>query len=214
MENVQDENCSDQTVGASMTDTTNKTATVYNSFSAPQIEDTMNKIKLQVDRLFRDAPPVHGQQCENPVTGGRFVYGVDPIEPQKKAARAALLARERFAIVGPKDMQPLLISCEEIEDRKYAWESKQPARDFIRSCFGASVRANDHDLESHPGIEDFARGIMASEHAPDFVKNDEALRKEYPPCPLAGLGPALIWEPPAIHAETMASYRRSMARWK
>jgi hypothetical protein len=170
------------------------------------------RVARQVEKLFAMNPGQYGQQCENPVTGGRYVYGVDPIETQKAEARRALLARERFAVVGPKDMQPLPISCEEIEDRKYAWDSKQPARGFIRSCFGASVRANDHDLESHPGIEDFARGIMASEHAPDIVKNDEALRKEYPPFPLAGLGPALIWEPPAIHAETMASYRRSMAR--
>jgi hypothetical protein len=89
---------------------------------------------------------------------------------------------------------------------------KQPARSFILSCFGDSVRINSHDLKTHPSIEAFARGVMASEYAPDFVKEDEALRKQYPPCPLPGLGPALIWEPPAIHAETMASYRRSMAR--
>jgi hypothetical protein len=109
-------------------------------------------------------------------------------------------------------MQPLPITDEEIENLKYAWDSKQPARNFILSCFGDSVRLNGHDLKSHPSIEAFAHGLMASEHAPDFVKNDEALCKLYPPRPLAGLGPALVWEPPALHAETMASYRRSMAR--
>jgi hypothetical protein len=53
---------------------------------------------------------------------------------------------------------------------------------------------------------------MASDYAPDFIKNDEELRKRFPPRALNGLGPALVWEPPALHAETMASYRRSRAR--
>jgi hypothetical protein len=183
------------------------------------MEENMAEIQMAEDRvdrlvedLFAKNPGQHGQQCENPITGGRYVSGLDPIEPQKRMARDALLACEWFAIVGPKDMQPLPISDEEIEDLKYAWDSKHPARSFILSCFGDSLRANDHNFKSHPSLEAFARGLMASEHTPDFVKNDEALRKQYPPRPLAGLGPALIWEPPAIHAETMASYRRSMAR--
>ena len=172
-------------------------------------EDGVDRL---VEDLFAKNPGRYGKICTNPVTGGRYVYGGDPIEQQKAEARRALLAREWFAIVGPKDMQPLPISDEEIENLKYALDSKQPARNFILSCFGDSLRLNDHDLKSHPSFEAFARGIMASEHTPDFVKNDEALRKRYPPCLLAGFGPALIWEPPAIHAETMACYRRSMAR--
>jgi hypothetical protein len=38
---------------------------------------------------------------------------------------------------------------------------------------------------------------MASEYAPDFIKKDEELQRRFPPRPLAGLGPALVWEPPA-----------------
>jgi hypothetical protein len=177
-----------------------------------EIQMAEDRVDRLVEDLFAKNPGQYGQQCVNPVTGGRYVYGGDPIEQQKAEARRALLAREWFAIVGPKDMQPLPISDEEIENLKYALDSKQPARNFILSCFGDSLRLNDHDLKSHPSFEAFARGIMASEHTPDFVKNDEALRKRYPPCLLAGFGPALIWEPPAIHAETMACYRRSMAR--
>ena len=152
------------------------------------------RIDRLVEDLFAKNPGRYGQQCVNPVTGGRYVYGGDPIEQQKAEARRALLARNRFAIVGPKDMQPLPISDEEIEDRKYAWDSKQPALGYIGSCFGYSVRANGHDLKCHPSIEAFARGVMASEHAPDFVKKDEVLRKRYPPRPLRGLGSGLCWE--------------------
>jgi hypothetical protein len=177
-----------------------------------EIQMAEDRVDRLVEDLFAKNPGQYGQQCENPVTGGRYVYGVDPIEPQKAEARRALLAQEMFAVVGPKDMQPLPISDEEIEDRKYAWDSKQPALGYIGSCFGYSVRANGHDLKSHPSFEAFARGVMASEHAPDFVKKDEVLRKRYPPRPLRGLGPGLCWEPPKLHAQTMASYRRSLAR--
>ena len=182
--------------GASMTDTTNKTTTVPNSFSAPQMEDAMNKIKLQVDRLFRDAPPGHGQRCQNPVTGGFYVGFEDPIAPQKRMACRALLAREKFALCGPQDAQPLPISDEEIEDRKYAPGSKQPSLSYIVSCFAYSVRANNWDFNSHPSFEDFACGVMASEHAPDFVKKDEVLRKRYTPRPFPNLNPGNCWDPP------------------
>ena len=126
------------------------------------IQIAQRRIARRVDMLFAKNPGRYGEICVNPVTGVRYVYGVEPIEPQKKAARDALLARDKFAVVGPKDAQPLPISSEEIEDLKYAWDSKQPARDFIRSCFGDLVRVNNDDLESHPSFEEFARGVMAS----------------------------------------------------
>jgi hypothetical protein len=180
-----------------MTDTTNNTDTVPNPFSAPQIEVDMSIIKSHVDRLFRENPPRGGRLCLNPVTGGRYVGGLDPIEPQKRMARDALRAREWFAIVGPKDMQPLPISDEEIEDRKYAWDSKQPSLSYILSCFGYSLWACDYNYNIHPSFEDFACGVMASEHAPDFVKKDELLRKRYAPRHLPGLNAGHCWEPPA-----------------
>lgn len=164
------------------------------------IQIAQRRVARQVEKLFAKIRGRYGEVCENPVTGSRYVYGVDPIEPQKEAAVRALLARGRFAIVGPKDAQPLPISDEEIESRKYPSNSKLPAFDYIASCIGYSIRATGHDFDSHPGFEDFARGVMASEYAPDFVKNDEVLLKLYPPCRLPGLGPGLVWEPSEIHA--------------
>jgi hypothetical protein len=209
MKNVQDENRSDQTKGASMTDTTNDTDTVPNVFSTPQMGDDMSMIKSHVDRLFKDAASRRGHVCENPVTGGHWLHGDDPIAPQKRTAARALLAREYFAIYGPHDAPPLPLSDAELEDLKYT----DPFSHIVEG-FAYSLRAHDWDFNSHPSFEDFACGCMASEHAPDFVKNDEALRKRYPPRTLHGLGPGLCWEPPKQHARTMASYQRSMARCK
>ena len=47
-------------------------------------------IGREVDRLFSETTASHGEVYENPVTGGRFVYGIEPIEPQKEAAYRAL----------------------------------------------------------------------------------------------------------------------------
>jgi hypothetical protein len=101
----------------------------------------------------------------------------------------ALLAREWFVVYGPRDAQPLPLSGGEIEDLKYT----DPFSHIV-SCFGYSLRAHDWDFNTHPSFEDFARGVMASKDAPDFVKKDKALRKRYKPRPLRGLSPGLCWE--------------------
>jgi len=149
----------------------------------------MSIIKSQVDRLFADAAPLRGQMCDNPVTGGYWLPGDDPISSQKRMAHRALLAREWIAVYGPHDAPPLPLSDAELDDLKYT-----DPFSHILSCFGYSLRAHNWDFNRHPNFEDFARGCMASEHAPDFVKKDEVLCKRYPPRPLHGLGSALCWQ--------------------
>jgi hypothetical protein len=74
------------------------------------------RIARLVDELF--SAHQHGENCQNPVTGGGYVHGEDPVEPQKMRARCALLAREWFAEYGPADVQPLPLSDGEREDLK------------------------------------------------------------------------------------------------
>jgi hypothetical protein len=168
----------------------------------------MSNIKKEVSRLFSDIGGQHGELCINPVTGGRFVFGEDPIAPQKQMARQALLARERFAEHAPPDAPPLPLSSGEIEDLRY----KGNALWHIIAQFACSLRSLGWDYTRHPSFEDFVRGVLASKKAPKFVLADEALRRRYPPRPLAGLGPYLVWEPPERHARTMEAYRRTQAR--
>ena len=67
-----------------------------------------DEIRREVDRLFAaEAPARFDELCINPVTGGRWVRGYDPIEDQKEEAYRALSARAWFAQVGPKDAPPL-----------------------------------------------------------------------------------------------------------
>ena len=62
------------------------------------IEATSFPIARLVDELFsthRD-----GQNCQNPVTGGGYVHGLDPIKPQKEKARRGLLAANGSLFMG------------------------------------------------------------------------------------------------------------------
>src|SRR2546423_15330274 len=77
-------------------------------------------IERKVDRLFAEMNAKRGEYCVNPVTGGTFIWGDDPIAPQKKAAVAALRAQEWFAVNGPADARPLLLSGPEIDDYRRA----------------------------------------------------------------------------------------------
>jgi hypothetical protein len=156
-------------------------------------------VDLLVERLFKENPPRNGQWCQNPVTGYWYLGKLDPIAPQKRDARRALRARERFAIHGPQDAQPLPLSNEEIVDSKYNWKSKNPALSYIVSRFAASLRNHEYDFESHPSFEDFASGVLASPDLPHYFLGDEALCKRYPPHPLPGLDAGNCWEPPERH---------------
>jgi hypothetical protein len=189
------------------------------------------RVGREVGRLFAESSPAYGELSTNPITGGGYLGGIDPVEPQKEQARRALLAREWFAINGPDDAQPLPLSSKEIEDRRYAQHGLRTGDhannllSHIVAGFASTLQSLDWDFNSCPTFEDFARGVMAMEHDNEFGMSgffhhffqlDEILwlKKRYPPRHLDGLSPnyAFHWQPPKCHAETMAAYRRTLAR--
>jgi hypothetical protein len=158
-------------------------------------------IKRKVDQLFNDLNAKRGDYCVNPVTGGRFIWGDDPVEPQKETARRALAAREWFAKNGPAYWQPLAITHEEREHQKSHGM-------HIPSWFARSLEAHDYDLKRHPSWKDFACGVMARPETPDFIRCDLVLQRTFPPRHLDGLGPGQYWGAPIEAA------RRATAKTK
>jgi hypothetical protein len=153
-----------------------------------------------VEELFKkDAPFRKGNLGRNPVHGGLFVHGVDPIAPQKRDARRALLAREWFYEFGPRDAPPLPISSCQIEDMRYGFGRFGAIVGLYHliAHFARSLRGRDWDYTMHPSFGDFASSMLASVYAQhlDFLKNDEELRKRYPPRALCTIGPSGVWEP-------------------
>ena len=153
----------------------------------------MSVLRTHVDRLFADAAPQRGLLCLNPVIGGRWLVGADPITVQKKKAYRALLAREWFAVYGPPDAPPLPLSGSEQEDLRY----HDPFGHLIAE-YARSLEANDWDFQQHPSFDDFACGVLASKHSPDFTRNNAALCERFPPCPLPGIGPGQLWQEPTV----------------
>src|SRR5262249_5877706 len=147
-------------------------------------------IDFEVDRLFDEASDRFYSLRTNPVTGGLWANGLDPVAPQKERARRALRARLWFAKNGPPDAPPLPLSYGEREDLKCGDYFL-----YIVALFARSLAAREYDFDVHPSFEDFARGVLASPYKPYFVNEDEELERRYPPRQLEGLGPGCYWEP-------------------
>ena len=164
-----------------------------------------------VDELF--STHRYGQNCQNPVTGGGYVHGVDPIKPQKEKARRGLLAREWFAIYGPADAQPLPFWCDEVRLGLLA---------YIVRLYARSLEDRDYDINKHPPFADYVSGVLWEAERIDGIIGKiptssypaelAELKKRFPPKELVGMGPGFSWLPPKVFAEIMLRYRRSMAR--
>ena len=152
-------------------------------------------MEREVDRLFAGMHARQGDYCRNPITDASFVWGVDPIGPQRSDAIQALLAREHFAANGPSDAPPLPLSYDEREDLHGRGGLSRIVKWYARSLEGRS-----YNLQEHPAFAAYASGVMASDLTPETVRDDPALRLRFPPRPLRGLGSGLYWKPAQHHA--------------
>lgn len=169
-----------------------------------------NSTEKKVDRLFDEIGPLDRHWCSvNPVTGGKFVWDVDPIFDQKEAAVVALRAREWFSVNGPSDAPLLPLSHDEVEDYR-----KARGLAGIVGFFARSLARQNYDWRKHPSFDDFACGLteMAVESGLRGLEQDAELIRRFPPRSLTGMTPGAYWAPPKEYEETMASYRRLHAR--
>ena len=83
--------------------------------------------------------------------------------------RPALAARKWFADHGPPDLQPLPLGYNEREALKHG------GVDHILAWFARSLDCRNYDVLEHPAFNEYARGVMASEFCPYFIKDDETL---------------------------------------
>jgi hypothetical protein len=173
------------------------------------ITNSKSLIKREVEGLFNAIVAPHGQCGDNPVTGGGFVWGLDPIAEQKKDAVVALLAREWFAVNGPPDAPPLPLSSNDVEDYRIARGLTGIVGFYARSLSREGYGRQAYDVCNHPSFNDFARGLMAINTGGWGIERDEDLKRRFPPCPLAGMTPYAYWAPPNEYEDIMASFRRT-----
>jgi hypothetical protein len=147
-------------------------------------------IGREVERLFGEISAKRGDLCTNPVTGGEFVYGYDPIEQQKNAAYKRLLARAYFALHGPPDAPVMPTDDYERNRAKYS----SGLLGFITAHFMWSMESQD-DLRVHPSFADFASGMLwqhdngVEGYSLSYFTSEQIaeLKRHFPPRKLEGL---------------------------
>jgi hypothetical protein len=154
-------------------------------------------IGREVERLFGEISAKRGDLCTNPVTGGEFVYGFDPIRLQKKMAYHALRAREDFARNGPADAPRLPL--EHWECERVRWSGSRPL-DYFTAQY-AKCKVALYNVKTHLSFDDYARGLLwDNDNVPGstlpFTPEQLAeMRRRFPPRKLEGLK-TFCWLPP------------------
>ena len=118
------------------------------------ITNSNSLIEREVDRLFDAIVAPHGQCGNNPITGGGFVWGLDPIAEQKKDAVVAISAREWFAVNGPPDAPPLPLN---IDDRDH-FRASGGLTALVGFLTHDRYPGRVSDLRKHPSFDEFASG--------------------------------------------------------
>lgn len=107
---------------------------------------------------------------------------------KKQIIHAAAAAQEWFALQRPHDAADLPLTYSDRENLK-----RSSGINYIVSLFGRSLDAREFRTEGHPNFADYAKGVMASSLSPPFIREDVQLLRRYPPVPLNGMGPGLMW---------------------
>lgn len=117
-----------------------------------------------------------------PVTRHVFVVGQDHSKLRLLVCRA-LAADAKYRRDAPAGWPPLPICREDI---KAAIKADDNPWLNVVGHFGSSLRSDDWRAD-HPGLAEFASGLMSYRHTPDQIRNDPELRRLFPPVGLKGL---------------------------
>ena len=158
-----------------------------------------SSIRKQVDRLFRQLHARRNDLCRNPVTGLQFVWGLDSISEQKREACRALVAREWHAQAYP-DAPPLPLDAMEIDKMKSGGDEQH-----LFAYFAQSIHCRSYYVSGHPSFDTYARGVLSAAECPSFFKQNKDLVEKFPPQPIYGLEPGLVYLNPTKLARIAAS---------
>src|SRR5262245_60955154 len=156
-----------------------------------------------IKNLFVNARQIPGTgMSEIPVTGGVFLPWTNYSCLLLRVC-AALTARERFrqdALGWPV----LPLHEREIEEME---ESDCPRAKLV-GLFAFSLSSQLWNYDLHPRFDTYVSGLMAYKHAPDEIRNNRALQREFPARALPGLcDGVLYWR----NAQQIADDRETLA---
>jgi hypothetical protein len=117
---------------------------------------------------------------------------IKDVQKVARLVRAADHAKALHARHGPAWAQPLPLG--EIERIKLCLQETNLPLHFV-AYYSFSLQGRDYDYLSHPQLFDYCRALMADPRIPQYLREDPALRAEFPPKPIAGLDDQGRWRP-------------------
>jgi len=153
--------------------------------------------KQQVEKMFDEAEKqalpalARGDtKVRTPIIGGFYdSWDEQRTEAAKRCACGALAARAQFKKDHPS-WPELPVSRTELQDLQYGLSQRYGPREDadmqVFLMYALSQRYHHWDA-GHPNFCDFVRSVMADKRAPDEIRNNEKLKKEFPPAPLVKL---------------------------
>jgi hypothetical protein len=145
--------------------------------------------------MFDNAPRIPGTgMAEIPIVGGLLLLGM-PVDPcLYERVYMAMAAREQFHQDKPAWAPELPLHGNAIAAMKYDDRPQMQTVGLYADSLAAEYR---WDYELHPPFAVFVSGLMAYSSAPDEIRADPMLQREFPPRPLDGLcGGLLYWRSP------------------
>jgi hypothetical protein len=127
-----------------------------------------------------------GMACVDTPYGGQGIMKAG-IPHLIRDIHAALAAKLWFSEYGPRAMQPLPLG------RECITLLRARGALHLLGLYGISLERSDFDFHTHPQPFDYFCGVMAHPHAPEHVRYDEELLKEFPAKELPGLCNRLVW---------------------
>src|SRR5262245_48663642 len=105
--------------------------------------------------------------------------------------RAGERARALFSRHGPAWAQPLPLS----ESERIGFFLSDNLLLHLVALYSNSLQGRDYDYLGHLLFFDYARAVMADPRTPEYLREDPALRAEFPAKPIAGLDERGRWRP-------------------
>jgi len=140
-----------------------------------------------------------------PIIGTLFSVWDEPhIAKLKGDVRNAISAIKWHEKHAPPWAVPLRVSHAELDQIDY-WNLSPPQQ--LRYYFEDSMRHLGYDFRVHPTFPIWAAGALAHPDAPDEIRNDPELKRQFSPKSLAGLDWGLCWRTP----EMIEEYRQHIA---
>src|SRR5262249_48256363 len=93
-------------------------------------------------------------------------------------------------------------------------ERDESGRINLVGHYASSLRMLEYDYQTHPLFKDYACGLMAYPHAPDYLSEDPELLIEFPPKLLLGIGAGLNWQSLKMIAKNKQASLRCVQFWR